>query len=142
MVIRENFPLRVRIRLLSREILRWLKLEWRFHVLLAIVAVAVSADISFHKKDAVLFARCCASLTVIGLLMTLRTYFRGAHNPNLRDTTEAHRPPFSLPGAYYDPDQAAEADRHSLVAGIVIGVLGTVLWAFGDLIIASWIPAK
>lgn len=125
-----------RTRQLVNECWLWAKTEWRFHLVLAVVAVAIGALCAFRANDPTLFARSGAIMTVFAAVMTYRGYFRRTDDEYMRLTGQADRRAFSYWHPFKSKDEAQREDRSAFRWGLRTFALGTLIWAYGDL----WLP--
>ncbi len=72
-------------------------------------------------------------MTITGLLMTFRSIYRKAGLPSYHPETD--RPPFGLWHAMSSRSVAQQEDAKALTWGIASIVLGTLIWAYGDLLV-------
>jgi len=75
-------------------------------------------------------------MTIAGAIMTYRAYFRGEDDAFRRDTGLADRRPFSRWHPFTSKEQAKAEDRKAFRYGLLSFVVGTLIWAYGDLLLA------
>ena len=74
-------------------------------------------------------------MTIGAALMTYRAYFRGRDDAYMRDTGLADRPAFSHWHPIQSHEKARIEDRRAFRFGLLSFVMGTLIWAFGDLFV-------
>lgn len=91
---------------------------WKKIVPLAIVVLVLSIPLHINCPK-IEWHRCGSIITLLGLLLLTRPYIR-------------HR---SSNGMW---DKERKEDDASAVPGIVLTVLGTLIWGYGDLVCVAW----
>eukprot|EP00456_Euglypha_rotunda_P078643 TRINITY_DN75253_c0_g1_i1.p1 TRINITY_DN75253_c0_g1~~TRINITY_DN75253_c0_g1_i1.p1 ORF type:complete len:141 (+),score=5.40 TRINITY_DN75253_c0_g1_i1:123-545(+) len=134
-------PLHVIIRSQVRECGRWLTLEWRMHAGVAIGGGIAVFLWSFYRRSGGAFSRWGAVMTLISLVMMARRFLRGTDDTYLRDTGEADRQPFHFWHPWTSKTDAAARDSAAMRWGLGIGVVGTLIWGFGDLIVTHLVSS-
>jgi hypothetical protein len=124
--------------MLARECFLWVKTEWRFHFFIGVGAVLVSFGWALYFHEPMVFARSGALMTVAGVFMTYRGYFRRIDDPYTRDTGEADRRAFSRWHPIRSKEEAKLEDRKAFRCGLISIMIGTVLWAYGDCLFSHW----
>lgn len=130
-----ELPRFYKARLLAYECWLWAKTEWRFHFWLGIGALILSVGWALYSRNPLIFARSGAVMIIAGTMMTYRGYFRGSQNAYWRDTGIADRRAFSRWHPFKSKDRAKAEDRAALRAGIVFLVVGSLIWAYGDVLL-------
>jgi hypothetical protein len=73
-------------------------------------------------------------MAVIGAIMPFRPYFRGKDDAFLGTTGQADRRAFKRWSPLTSKIEAKAEDGKALRWGIVLIVIGTIIWAYGDLL--------
>ena len=123
---------------LWQRCLRWLLIEWRFQAAVGAITMILSFYIAIqgHKLD--YFTRSGAIVTLCGLLMTFREYLRGTRDLYWRDRGFADQPAFKwIANPMEAKMKAQRADAKALRTGIWYTVGGTIIWAYGDLLLSA-----
>ena len=119
-------------RMFVHECFLWLKTQWRLHFALGAVAVLLSLGWALHSHSPTAFARSGALMTVAGVFMTYRGYFRGIDDAFARDTGQADRAAFSRWHPIKSREVAKSEDRKAFRYGLIAIIIGTLVWAYGD----------
>ena len=127
-------------RVYADECVLWLKTEWRLHFWVGVAAVLVSLWLAHRWSDPTLLARSGALMTITGAIMTYRAFIRGRENAFLRDTGRADRPAFKVWNPYASRDEAKAEDQKAFRWGLISFVVGTLIWAYGDLAFSRKAP--
>ena len=114
------------------EVWRWAKIAWKTHGTTGALAVLVSLWLSFHRHPSA-FPRSGAVMTLTGLIMTMRSIYRKAGYDSYN--TETERPPFGEWHSFTSRDAALQEDAKALAWGVASIVTGTLIWAYGDVLI-------
>jgi hypothetical protein len=123
---------------LLRRCLRWLLIEWRFHAWFGAIATILSCYITIRTHRPDYFTRSGAIVTLCGLLMTFREYLRGTRDLYWRDSGFADQPAFKpIANPMEAKMKAQQADAKALRTGIWYMVGGTIIWAYGDLLLSA-----
>lgn len=125
-------------RMFLRECFLWLKTQWRFHLALGIGSVLLSLFWAFHSHSPTAFPRSGALMTVAGVYMMYRGYFRGLDNSWARETGQADRAAFTGWHPTNSKEAARLEDRKAFRYGMMAIVVGTIIWAYGDCWIPNW----
>jgi hypothetical protein len=75
-------------------------------------------------------------MTIAGVFMTYRGYFRGIDDDFQRLTGQADRAAFSRRSVFKSKDEAKSEDRKAFRYGLIAIIIGTLIWAYGD----CWLP--
>jgi len=118
-----------------RQSWRYLLTEWRFQLAVSALVLLTCLFWAWRTNRAELFSRAGAILALAGTLMTFRFYLRGAHNSYLRDTGIADQPAFRHIPHHEAKMKAPKEDYKAICCGIICIVLGTIVWAYGDVMI-------
>jgi hypothetical protein len=121
-----------------RRCLRWWLIEWRFHAWFGAIAATLSCYLAIHTHRLDYFARSGAIVTLCGLLMTFREYLRRARDLYWRDTGLADQPAFGRLNQMEARPKARVADAKALRVGLLYTVIGTTIWAYGDLLLNAF----
>jgi hypothetical protein len=124
--------------MLTGECFLWVKTEWRFHFSLGVGAVLVSLGWALYFHEPMVFARSGALMTVAGVFMTYRGYFRRIDDPYARDNGEADRRAFSRWHRIKSKEEAKLEDRKAFRYGLISIMIGTLIWAYGDCLFSHW----
>lgn len=129
----DRLPLLFRTGQFARECWLWVKTEWRLHLSLAILSIVVGAAWAFCAKNSTLFARSGAVMSVFAAVMTYRGYFRGKDLEHMSITGHADRRAFSNWRPFTSKEDAKREDRSAFRWGLRAFIVGTLIWAYGDL---------
>jgi hypothetical protein len=83
------------------------------------------------------FARSGALMTVAGVFMTYRGYFR-EKDEFARLTGQADRAAFSPWHPIESKEIAKAEDRKAFRYGLIAIIIGTLIWAYGDCLFPDW----
>ncbi|MEN3369384.1 MAG: hypothetical protein V7609_1527 [Verrucomicrobiota bacterium] len=119
-------------RMLARECFLWIKTEWRFHFCVGVGAVLLSLGWALCSHSPTAFTRSGALMTVAGVFMTYRGYFRRIDDLYSRDTGQADRRAFSRWHPMKSREEAKAEDRKAFRYGLISIIIGTLIWAYGD----------
>ena len=125
------------MRMLVDECVLWLKTEWRFHFGIGAAAAVVSLWLAHRMSNPALFARSGALMTITGAIMGYRAFFRGREDAYLRDTGRADRRAFSRWNPFTSRGEAKAEDQKAFRWGLISFVIGTLIWAYGDLAVPT-----
>jgi len=76
-------------------------------------------------------------MTIAGAVMTYRGYFRGIDDDFWRLTGQADRRAFSHWHPFDSREEAKTEDRKAFRWGLYSFVFGTLVWAYGDMLIPT-----
>jgi len=118
----------------------FIKTEWRFHSGLCIVTLLVFLLWSLWSHDPTIFQRSGALRTITGAIMMYRGHFRGIENEFLRATGRSNRRAFRQWHPLYSKEEARIEDQQAFRHGFRWVILGTLIWAYGDLLLLVLAP--
>jgi hypothetical protein len=124
-----------KVRMLAYESLLLLKTEWRLHFGAAVGIVVLSLVWALCSQNPTIFTRSGALMTIAGAIMMYRAHFRGIEDAFLRDTGRSDRRAFRRWRPLRSKAEAKAEDAKAFRYGFLSIVLGTLIWAYGDLVL-------
>jgi len=121
------------ILLFKEDFVLYLKTEWRLHLLLAGLIIAVSILISFCLSDPGIISRAGSLAVIIAAFMMYRSHFRGTQNEFMRITGRADRRAFEQWHPFKSREDAKREDESAFRWGFGLVVVGTFIWGYGDI---------
>ena len=107
-----------------------------FSALWTIVVLVLSTIASIHTQDASYFARAGALLTLAGIFMTTRRVF--VHSSEKQSFGPLQRASMQTPTTASEVSEQEEIEHlKAEKCGFWFLITGTVIWAYGDLVLSA-----
>jgi len=113
--------------------LRGLLTNIRLLVIIAILIVANSINSSYQDNDWLWFGRSGAWVTLIGVILGARTLIRMGVSGWIQSQKVIDCGSLDPSAEEREADDQRTEDSSAFTIGVVMSILGTLIWAYGDL---------
>lgn len=113
--------------------LRCLLTNIRLLVIIAILIVANSINSSYQDNDWLWFGRSGAWVTLIGVILGARTLIRMGVSGWIQSQKVIDCGSLAPSAEEREADDQRTEDSSAFTIGVVMSILGTLIWAYGDL---------